>query len=248
MGKLDSKVAIVTGASRGIGKAVAIAFAKEGAKVVVAARTEEEGGRLPGTIHQTVEEVKAAGGEAIAVRTDVTDEQSVEAMVNRTIEEFGNIDVLVNNAGILFNSNIVDTPLRRWELILRVNVTGPFLCAKAVLPKMMEQRSGSIINMSSGAASSRSPAGVPYAVTKAALERFTFGLAEEVREYNIAVNALTPGMIKTEAAVYLQVTDDWSGWRPPAVVGPPAIFLAIQDAKSFTGRLVHTPEFRQTWP
>ena len=249
MGKLDGKIAIVTGSSRGIGKAVAMCFAKEGAKVVVAARTEEEGGRLPGTIHKTVDEIQAAGGEAIAVRIDVTDERSVEAMVRRTIEEFNRIDVLVNNAGISIpRSNIVDVPLRRWDLILRVNVTGPFLCAKVVLPKMMEQRSGSIINISSGLASSRNPGGVPYAMTKAALDRFTFGLAEEVREYNIAVNALTPGTIKTEGVVYMQTTDDWSGWRPPEVVGPPAIFLATQDAKSFTGRLVHTPEFRITWP
>ena len=85
-------------------------------------------------------------------------------------------------------------------------------------------------------------------MSKAAVERFTFGLAEEVKEYNIAVNVLTPGLIKTEAAQLLQVTDDWTGWEEPEVVGPPAVFLAMQDAQTFTGKLVHTPEFGATWP
>lgn len=245
---LDGKVAIVTGSSRGIGKAIAKAYAKEGAVVVVAARTEQEGGRLPGTIHQTADEIRASGGRVLAIRTDVTDEESVEAMVRKALEEFGRIDVLFSNAGILFHSKIVDTPLRRWELVMKVNVTGTFLCSKAVLPTMMKQRSGSIINMSSVAASSTEARGVHYAVSKAAVERFTFGLAEEVKEYNIAVNVLTPGLIKTEAAQILQVTDDWTGWKDSEVVGPPAVFLATQSAQTFTGRLVHTPEFQTTWP
>jgi len=118
---------------------------------------------------------------------------------------------------------------------MKVNVTGTFLCSKAVLPTMMGQRSGNIINMSSVAASSTNPGGVHYAVSKAAVERFTFGLAEEVKEYNIAVNVLTPGLIKTEAAELLRVTDDWTGWEAPEVIG-------------FTGKLVHTPEFGATWP
>lgn len=246
--KMKDMVAIVTGSSRGIGKAIAKAYAREGAKVVVAARTEAEGGKLPGTIHKTVEEIEELGGKAIAVRCDVTNEEEVNAMVDKTMQEFGKIDVLFNNAGILFLSNIVETPLRRWNLIMNVNITGPFLCSKAVLPYMMEQRRGSIINMTSIVANSRKPGEVCYAVTKSALERFTLGLAEEVRDYNIAVNALGPGLIKTEAAVLLKFTDDWSGWEKPESVGAPAIFLALQDAKSFTGKVVHAPEFQVSWP
>jgi NAD(P)-dependent dehydrogenase (short-subunit alcohol dehydrogenase family) len=247
--KLADKVCIVTGGSRGIGKAISIAYAKEGAKVVVAARTEEEGGRVPGTIHKTIEEIKAFGGQAIAVRCDVSNEEDVEAMVKKTSDEFGRIDVLFNNAGINYIATVADIPVRRWDLVMRVNVRGPFLCSKAVLPQMKEQRSGSIINMSSGGAQSRKPDNFTYAMSKAALERFTYTLAEEVREYNIAVNALTPGPIKTEGATIIGPPDgDWSGWKIPEVVAPPAIFLAVQDAKSFTGRLVHTPEFRITWP
>jgi len=245
---LGGKVAIVTCSSRGIGKAIAKAYAKEGAVVVVAAWTEQEGGALPGTVHETVTEIKASGGQALAIRADVTDEESVEAMVGKVLEEFGRVDVLFNNAGILFHSAIAETPLKRWELVMKVNVTGTFLCSRAVLPTMMKQRSGSIINMSSVAASSTEPGGVHYAVSKAAVERFTFGLAEEVKEHDIAVNMLTPGLIKTEAAELLGVTNDWTGWKDPDVVGPPAVFLASQSAQTFTGRLVHTPEFGTTWP
>ena len=247
--KLADKVAIVTGSSRGLGKAIALAFAEEGANVVVTARTETENERLPGTIYKTAEQIEAMGRRALAVRCDVSDEQDVEELVRRVIEEFGRIDVLVNNAGILFFSPIVDLPAKRWDLIMRVNLKGPFLCTKAVLPKMIEQRSGSIINMSSKAVTDKSPGEVHYAATKAGIESFTFGLAEEVREYNIAVNVLTPGLVKTEGATFGFSPDtDWSGWSPPEVIGPPAVFLATQDARSFTGRLVHTPEFGITWP
>jgi len=246
--KMEGKIAIVTGSSRGIGKAIAKAYAQEGATVVVAARTDQSEGRLPGTIGQTVDEIAATGGRAIAIRTDIGDEGSVEAMVKQTMDKFGRIDVLFNNAGILFYSKILDTPLKRWDLVMKINVTGTFLCSKAVLPAMMAQRSGSIINMSSVAAASDAPGMVHYAVSKSAVERFTFGLAEEAKEYDIAVNVLTPGLIKTEAAELLQVTTDWTGWEAPAVVGPPAVFLATQTARTFTGRLVHTPEFGITWP
>lgn len=247
--KLAGKVCIVTGASRGIGKAIAIGYAREGARVVVAARTEAEGGKLPGTIFKTLEEIKGVGGQGLAVRCDVSNEEDVAAMVRKTLDAFGRIDVMFNNAGINFLATVADIPVKRWDLVMRVNVRGPFLCCKAVLPTMKEQRSGSIINMSSEGASSRRPDNFTYAMSKAALERFTYVLAEEVREYNIAVNALTPGRVRTEGSGVIGPPDgDWSGWKIPEVVVPPAIFLAVQDARSFTGRLVHTPEFRITWP
>ena len=181
--KLRDKVAIVTGASRGLGKAIAIGFSKEGAKVVITARTEAEKKDLPGTIYQTAEEIKALSLEALAIRCDVTDEASVGAMVDVAFSRFGRIDILVNNAGVAFFYPIVETPLKRWETVLKVNLTGAFLCTKAVLPHMMKQKSGSIINISSLAADERDsvtvPTGVAYAVAKAGLDRFTRGLAWE---------------------------------------------------------------------
>lgn len=194
--KLKGKVAVVTGASRGLGRAIAIGFSKEGANVAVAARTEVDKKELPGTIYQTAEEIKALGMEALAIRGDVTDEESVRAMVDAVFSRFGRIDILVNNAGVAFFYPIAETPLKRWETVLKVNLTGAFLCTKAVLPHMMKQKSGSIINISSLAADERDsntiPTGVAYAVAKAGLDRFTWGLAVETGKYNIAVNCLKP--------------------------------------------------------
>ena len=247
--ELKDMVAIVTGSSRGIGKGIAKEFGKAGARVVVAARTEERGGRLPGTIHETVAEIIDLGGEALPIRCDVTSEEDVQALVERVMEEYGRIDVLVNNAGILFRGLITDTMVRHWDLIMRVNLKGPFLMCKFVLPVMMEQRRGSIINITSGAATSRSPGGVPYGVTKAGLNQLTIGLAEEMREHNISVNSMDPGLIKSEGAVATQPpSTDWSRFEDPSMMGPACIFLALQDAGGVTGRILKRIEFGQTWP
>ena len=158
--KLAGKVAIATGGSRGIGKQICLIFAREGAAVVVVARTENEGqSRLPGTIHQTVDEIRAFGGKAIPVRTDITVDEDVERMVKRAMEEFGRIDILVNNAAANINSTIADLPIKRWDLMMRVNLRGTFICTKAVLPVMMAQHGGNIICMTSIAAKRRSTSG-----------------------------------------------------------------------------------------
>jgi len=250
--KLKNKVAIVTGASRGIGKAIALGFAKEGAAVVVAARTEvEKDERLPGTIYKTAQEIEAFGGRAFPVRCDVTDEESINAMVQKVLEFFGCIDILVNNAGVAFYYPVVETPLRRWEIVLKVNLTGAFLCSKAVLPIMIKQRRGSIINISSLAANEREggtvPTGLAYAAAKAGLDRFTWGLAAEVGQYNIAVNALKPHrVIETEGMKFWVPEEKREGWTSPEKMVKCAIFLACQDAKGVTG-VVATDEELCAW-
>jgi len=248
--KLKGLVAIVNGASRGIGAAIAKGYALEGAKVVVAARTEEPHPRLPGTIHSVKAEINEAGGEATALKCDISVEEEVQRLVDQTLSEYGKIDVVVNNAAVMITGRpVVDTEARHFLLGLRVNLLGPFLLSKYALPGMMERRSGSIINIGSGAALSRNPGGSNYASTKAGLERFTIVLAEETREYNIAVNCLDPGPIKSEAAEMLQPADhNWASYSLPKAVAPSAIFLAVQDAKSFTGQIVHRVEFRRSWP
>jgi len=138
--KLKNKVAIVTGSSRGIGKAIAIDFAKEGAAVVVAARTETEQKKLPGTIYGVADEIRALGGVALPVKCNVAEEQSVEEMFKKTLVEFGRIDILVNNAAIGYYVPFMETPVRQFDLVLRINLRAPFLCMKAVLPRMMEQK------------------------------------------------------------------------------------------------------------
>ena len=196
--RLENKVAIVTGSRRGIGKAIALALAREGAIVVVAARTELEEGGLPGTIHKTAEEIRALGRKALAMKVNVSSEEDVEELMRRTIEEFGRIDILVNNAGVNRPASLMDMPIKHLDLILAVNLRALFLCTKAALPKMIQQGGGSIINLSSLAAreiSRESKTGLAYDVTKAGIERFTWGLAEELRRYNIAVNALVPAIL-----------------------------------------------------
>ena len=245
---MEGLVAVVTGSSRGIGKGIAKVFAEEGARVAVVARSEQEGGRLPGNIHLTVQEIQQAGGQAIAIRCDVTDEEQVQAMATAVMDAYGRIDVLVNNAGIQVNVELLDLQTRHWDLTMRVNLRGPFLCCKHLAPIMVQQGSGSIINITSGAGETVRPSGISYSVTKAGLNMMTLGLAQELEEHNIAVNALNPGGIKTEGAVLVRPPDfDWTGWDSPEVVGAAAAWLAQQNPKTFTGHVVDRGEFGKTW-
>jgi len=250
--KLKGRVAIVTGASRGIGKAIALGYAREGASVVVAARTEvEKDKNLPGTIGRTALEIQERGGKAFPVRCDVTDEASVTTMVDQCLNAFGRVDILVNNAGVAFHYPIVETPLKRWELVLKVNLTGAFLCSRAVLPSMIKQKQGSIINLSSLAADERDngtvQTGVAYAVAKAGLDRFTWGLAAEAGKHNIAVNCLKPKqVVDTEGMRFWAKEEERQGWVPPDRMVRCAIFLAAQDASGVTGT-VATDEELSVW-
>jgi len=246
--KLDGKVAVVTGASRGIGKAMAIGLAREGARVVVAARSEyTKAGGIEGTILATAKAIEDLGGRALPVKCDVTDEASVTAMLETATAGFGRIDVLVNNAGVAFFHPVSETPLRRWETVLKVNLTGAFLCAKAVLPLMVEQKSGSIVNISSLAANERDegavPTGVAYAVAKAGLDRFTWGLAVEMGRHNIAVNCLKPKEpVDTEGMRFWTTDEQRQGWVSADKMVKCAVFLATQDASGVTGTVATDEE------
>lgn len=245
---MEGLVAVVTGSSRGIGKGIAKVFAEQGARVAVVARSEEEGGRLPGNIHLTVQEIQEAGGQAIAIRCDVTDEEQVQALATAVMDAYGRIDVLVNNAGVQVNVNLLDLQTRHWDLTMRVNLRGPFLCCKHLAPIMVQQSSGNIINITSGAGETVRPSGISYSVTKAGLNMLTLGLAQELEEHNVAVNALNPGGIKTEGAVLVRPPDfDWTGWESPEVVGAAAAWLAQQNSKTFSGHVVDRGEFGKTW-
>ena len=154
--KMKDMVAIVNGASRGIGAGIAKAYGQEGAKVVVAARTQEPHERLPGTIHSVAEEINEAGGEAIAIKCDTTQEEEIQSLIDQTLKKYGKIDIVVNNAAVMITGRpVVDTLTRHYLLGLRVNLLGPFLLCKYALPSMMVRRSGSIINIGSGASGSR---------------------------------------------------------------------------------------------
>ena len=241
MGKLDGKVAIVTGASRGIGKAIAQLFAAEGAKVVCGARTLGEGDHiLEGSLTTTVSEIQKAGGTAAAVQVDVSQEESCANLVAKARETFGPADVLVNDAAVTYFIPIKDFPVRRWFRSFAVNVHGPFMLCREVLQDMVERRSGAIVNISSGAAigPGRGPykesttgerGGTMYGAEKAALERFTQGLAEEVYQYGISVAALSPSLVvATPGTIYHKLVSgpDDPRAEPPEVMAKAALLLA----------------------
>lgn len=191
--RLSGKVAIVTGAARGMGQATALTLAREGAAVVVNDLRHE-------LAEATVKAIEAAGGKGMASPADVSDEAQVEAMVAATVEQFGTVDILVNNAGILRTTMPLETiSLEEWNLMMTVNVTGVFLCTKAVLPIMKRQRSGKIVNISSSAGRSTSTfGGAHYTTSKAAVLGLTRHTAREAASYNINVNAIAPGSMDTD--------------------------------------------------
>jgi citronellol/citronellal dehydrogenase len=242
MKKLEGKVAIVTGASRGVGEYMAREFAKEGCDIVVAARTEVvTHPTLPGTISSRAEELRALGVRAIAVRCDVTDEDSINAMVQRALDEFGRIDILVNNAGIMLPAKVSDMPLKRWDLIWRVNVRGAIAACKAVLPTMIAQREGVIFNISSIAADQDGAGNVSYKLTKHALRELSAGLANEERAHNIRVFALSPlGWVPTPGTLYHRLDETMPGVSPmlerPEAMGLAAIYLCGEEGEALSGQ------------
>jgi len=243
---LEGQVAVVTGASRGIGRAIAIDFARAGADVVVSARSSESApSKLPGTIEQTAREVEAEGRRALAVPTDVTDEAQVGALAERTLAAFGRIDILVNNAGISFPAPFAQTPLKRWDLVMNVNLRGPVMCTQAFLPRMLEQGSGRIINISSYLAEVMMPGMMSYSVSKIALEKLTQYLAAELQPKGIAVNALRIElMIATEGWQFRNPDADYSTWDKPDAASEATLWLATRDP-SYTGRVMTIEDIRK---
>ena len=249
MGQMDGMVAVVTGASRGLGRAIAQEYAKEGASVVVCARSQSPTG-LSGTLEETVASIKELGGDVFPVDCDVTDESQVNEMVRQATGRYGRIDVLFNNAGqMVLGESILEIDAARWEQVMRINATGPYYCSRAVLPVMMEQRRGSIINLGSRMATDPAQGGgVLYSASKAAVHMFSYCLADEVRDYNIAVNILSPGPLASEGSAAIPWTQrDWHLRVDPSVVGPCAVYLALQDASTFTGQLAARFDFGKTW-
>ncbi len=243
---LKGKNAIVTGASRGIGRALALGLAAHGATVVATARTQRaSSGESPGSLDETVGEIRDAGGRATAITCDVADEGQVAELVRRTLAEVGPIDVLVNNAAIWLTGPITEFDTRDWDRIMAVNVRGPFVMCKYVLPGMMERRQGSVVNITSGCATTYEPESPAYGPSKAALDRLTLNLAMDMKPYNIAVNALSPGLVASA------MTAGYSSPRtpsPPEDVVPAVLWLAQQDASTFTGHVVHRNDFGKGWP
>ena len=245
-GVLAGKVAVVTGASRGIGEAIAVRFAMEGARVVVSARTVEEADHfLPGTIKATVKKITDAGGEAVAIKSDLAVAEDRESLIKETEERFGPVDILVNNAAVTWFVPVHDFSEKKFRTMMDVQVWAPFELAQACLPSMLEQGGGWILNISSHAAihpDARAPGGhggTVYGMCKAALERFTTGLAQEVYDAGIGVNVISPGLVATPGVVHHKLINDSNKDRvtPVEHMAEACLRLCHGDAKSLTGRI-----------
>jgi citronellol/citronellal dehydrogenase len=232
----DAKVAIVTGASRGIGRAISLGLAREGFHVVIAAKSVESTERLPGSIYTVAEEVHQLGGEALPLRVDVRDERQLEEMAARVVERFGRIDVLVNNAGALHWQSLLDTPAKKFDLVMAVNARAAFLCCRAVLPMMIRQRSGHIINMSPPLDLAMVPGRIAYAISKLGMTLLTYGLAEEVRPHNVAVNSLWPVTIIESQASINWGLGSRDLWRKPDILVECVRRLVRKEPGEITGQ------------
>jgi len=244
--KLKDKVAIITGGGQGIGKEYALGFAREGAKVVIAEIKLENA-------QQVVKEIESQGGKAIAVRTDVTSEADASEVTEKTIATFGRIDALVNNAAIYYGIEMKPFEFiseKEWDAMMAVNVKGLFIMSKVVMPQMKQQRTGSIINISSGTWLFGIPYLLHYVTSKAAVVGFTRALAREIGEHGIRVNAISPGFTMSEASKTMKgtppgmaemIADQTSlkrNQQPEDLVGA-CVFLASDDSGFVTGQLLN---------
>lgn len=235
---LEGQVAVITGASRGIGRAVAIALAESGAQVVV------NYARSSAAADEVVAEIVAGGGSAIALQADVSKVDQVDGLISGTLEKFGRVDILVNNAGITRDTLLLRMKLEDWQAVIDLNLTGVFLCTRAVAKLMLKQRSGRIINIASVAGQMGNPGQANYSAAKAGVIGFTKTVAKELSSRGITVNAVAPGFIETDMTGDLSNTDEIRKFIPLGRFGQPediagmVRFLAADPAAAYiTGQV-----------
>jgi 3-oxoacyl-[acyl-carrier protein] reductase len=241
MGRFKGKSAIVTGASRGIGREIALLLAKEGARVAVNYSGSKD------KADEVVQLITAAGGEAFSIQADVSDADSVKKMVDQTVETFGSIDMLVNNAGITKDNLLMRMKEDEWDDVMSINLKGVFLCTKGVTRQMMRQRAGKIVNVASIVGVSGNPGQANYVAAKAGVIGFTKTAAQELASRNINVNAVAPGFITTDMtdALSEEVKNQMLAMIPLGKLGNPedvaktVMFLLSDDAAYITGQTIH---------
>ena len=257
MGRLDGKIVVVTGASRGIGADIARLFASEGGRVICVARTGQEGQHpFAGSLESTVAAIREAGGEAHGIGANISEPAECERLIRETRERYGPVDVLVNNAALTYYVPIKDYPVGKWLRSWAVNFHAPFILSQLVLADMIPRRTGAIVNISSGSAigPGRGPypdpavaarGGTCYGAEKAALERFTQGLASEVYQYGVSVTALSPSqVVPTPGTVHHRLVsglDDPRG-EPPILMARAALLLATESCEQVSGRVTYSQQ------
>jgi citronellol/citronellal dehydrogenase len=237
-GGLANKTLFITGASRGIGKAIALRAARDGANIVVASKTDKPHPRLPGTIHTAVEEINAAGGRGLAVRMDVRDDDQVDAAVQRAVEQFGGIDILINNASAIMLKNTEELPMRRYDLMFQANVRGSYTTVRACIPHLLKAKNPHVLNLSPPL--SLNPEWfaphVAYTMSKYGMSMCVLGMAEEFRDRGVAFNALWPRTVIATAAInQLGGAVSPENCRKPEIMADAAYEILCRDSRKCTG-------------
>jgi citronellol/citronellal dehydrogenase len=238
---LSARTIVITGASRGIGHAIAMRAAADGANIVIAAKTTEPHPKLPGTIYTAAADVEAAGGKALAVATDIRDEAQVDAAIAATVDRFGGIDILVNNASAISLTGTIDTPMKRFDLMHQINTRGTFLCTQKAVPHLARSENPHVLNISPPLHSTLSPRWfgphVAYTMAKYGMSLCALGMAEEFRPLGIAVNALWPRTaIDTEAIRLIAGARARARTRSPRIMADAAHWILTQPSRTLTGR------------
>ena len=249
---LRHRVAIITGASRGIGKAIALKFAAHGIDIAIGAKTVESSAKTPGSIHETVEAVEKLGSKALAIRTDVRKEDQVADLVKQTYDTFGRIDILVNNAGAIFWESVEKLPVKLFDLMMQINYRAPFVLCHEALPYLRERGGGHIINLSpapkiGSLAVEKWQNRTGYLMSKFGMSHLTMGLAEELRELNISANALWPrNIIDTQAtrvfAKMFQLRKE-TKWYSPELMADASLEIVKSDPAELTGEMLIAEDF-----
>ncbi|ARU88803.1 NAD(P)-dependent oxidoreductase [Pseudomonas sp. M30-35] len=239
---LSGKTLFITGASRGIGREIALRAASEGANIVIAAKSAEPHAKLPGTIHSVAEEVSAAGGKALALQVDVRDEEAVKHAMEQAATHFGVIDVLINNAGAIKLLGVEHLPPKRFDLMYQINTRAVMVCSQAALPYLKKSSNGHILNLSPplNLDSKWFAQHGPYTVTKYGMSMLTLGMSEEFKKYSISVNSLWPQTMIATAAIEFELgsRDVFKRARTPLIMADAACAIIRSDKRSISGRLL----------
>jgi len=240
MSTLSGKTLFITGASRGIGRAIALRAARDGANIAIASKSSVPNPKLPGTIHSVAAEVQAAGGQALALKCDIRDEEQVNAAVAATVDAFGGIDILINNASAIWLHGALDTPMKRYDLMQQVNARGSFLCAQACLPHLLSAANPHILSLAPPPSLDPKWWGphTAYTLAKMGMSFVTIGLAAEFGPRGVAVNALWPRSIIATDALNMIPGIDMAGCRKPEIVADAAHAVLIREAAGFHGRFL----------
>ncbi|MGY0558735.1 MULTISPECIES: SDR family oxidoreductase [unclassified Lysobacter] len=240
MPTLSGKTLFITGASRGIGRAIALRAARDGANIVIAARSSSAHSKLPGTIHTVAAEVEESGGKALAVQCDIRDEAQVDAAVAAAVETFGGIDILVNNASAIWLQGVLDTPMKRFDLMHQVNARGSFLCAQACLPHLQKASNPHILTLAPPPSLDPKWWGphTGYTLAKMGMSFVTLGVAAEFGPQGVAVNALWPRTIIATDALNMIPGIDVAGCRKPEIVADAAHAVLVRPAAGFHGQFL----------